>query len=287
MTTSDTSAPADAGQPQVRPFHVDRGKLEGRVALVTGGTRGIGAAISRSLANQGAAVAVGYSSNDAAAQAFAEDFRAKHMDDGVKLTVHKGNIGEGDDCRRVVADVIEQHGRLDILICNAGITIDRLVAKMTDDDWNKVISVNLSSAFYLSQAALSHMVEHGTGRIVFVSSLIGEIGALGQANYASSKSGLFGLTRTLAREAEFQLAKAGKFEDNPIGITVNCVTPGYVHTEMAESIPEKVMDRIKSGIPVGRFAEPDEIARVVHFIAADASGYITGQVWGINGGSHM
>jgi NAD(P)-dependent dehydrogenase (short-subunit alcohol dehydrogenase family) len=186
-----------------------------------------------------------------------------------------------------VHEVIDQHGRLDILVCNAGITIDRLVSKMTDDDWNKVISVNLSGGFYLAQAALAHMIERGTGRIVFVSSLIGEIGGLGQANYASSKSGLFGLTRTLAREAEFQLQRAGKFEDNPVGITVNCVTPGYVHTEMSEAIPEKVVERIKSTIPVGRFAEPDEIARVVHFVAADASGYITGQVWGINGGSHM
>jgi acetoacetyl-CoA reductase/3-oxoacyl-[acyl-carrier protein] reductase len=284
MTTSETTALPDEG---AAPFHADRGKLAGRVAFVTGGTRGIGAAISRSLAGQGAALAVGYSSNDEAAHAFADDFREKHLDEGGALSVHKGNIGEGDDCRRVIQEVIDQHGRLDILICNAGITRDKLVTKMTDDDWNKVISVNLSGGFYLAQAALTHMIERGTGRIVFVSSLIGEIGALGQANYASSKSGLFGLTRTLAREAEFQLQRSGKFEDNPMGITVNCVTPGYVHTEMSESIPEKVMDRIKSSIPVGRFAEPDEIARVVHFIAADASGYITGQVWGINGGSHM
>lgn len=282
MTTSETTTAAD-----VQVLHGDRGKLKGRVALVTGGTRGIGAAISRSLANQGAAIAAGYSSNDEAANAFAEDFRTKHMDDGVMLTTHKGNIGEGEDCRRVVEEVIEQHGRLDILICNAGITRDKLVAKMSDDDWGKVIAVNLSGAFYLSQAALAHMTERGTGRIVMVSSLIGETGGVGQANYAASKSGLFGLTRTLALEAELQLKRVGKFDDNPMGITVNCVTPGYVHTEMADTIPEKVVERIKSTIPVGRFAEPDEIARVVHFIAADASGYITGQVWGINGGSHM
>jgi acetoacetyl-CoA reductase/3-oxoacyl-[acyl-carrier protein] reductase len=285
MTTSETTSATP--EPDVNAFHADRGKLTGRVAFVTGGTRGIGAAISRSLANQGAAIAAGYSSNDEAAHAFADDFRAKHLTDGVELTVHKGNIGDGDDCRRTIAEVIEQHGRLDILVCNAGITIDRILPKMTDDDWNKVISVNLSSAFYLSQAAMSHMVGRGTGRIVIVSSLIGEVGQIGQANYAASKSGLFGLTRTLAREAEFQLQKTGHFEDNPMGITVNCVTPGYVRTEMVESIPEKVMDRIKAGIPVGRLAEPDEIARVVHFIAADASGYIQGQVWGINGGSHM
>jgi len=286
MTTSDAT-PDVTTRPDVSSLHADRGKLAGRVAFVTGGTRGIGAAISRSLANQGAAIAVGYSSNDDAAHSFADGFRAKHLDDGVQLTVHKGNIGSGDDCRRAVAEVIDQHGRLDILVCNAGITIDRILPKMTDDDWNKVISVNLSSAFYLSQAAMAHMVERGTGRIVLVSSLIGEVGQIGQANYAASKSGLFGLTRTLAREAEFQLQRSGKFDDNPMGITVNCVTPGYVRTEMVEAIPEKVMDRIKAGIPVGRLAEPDEIARVVHFMAADASGYIQGQVWGINGGSHM
>src|SRR5689334_8286162 len=215
MTTSETAT-------QTRRLHADRGKLAGRVAFVTGGTRGIGAAICRSLANQGAAIAAGYSSNEEAARSFADDFRANHLDDGVRLTVHCGNIGVGDDCRRAVAEVIEQHGRLDILICNAGITIDRLLAKMTDDDWNKVLAVNLSGAFYLSQAAMAHMLERGTGRIVFVSSIIGEVGQIGQANYAASKSGLFGLTRTLAREAEFQLHRSGKADDNMIGITVNC-----------------------------------------------------------------
>ncbi len=270
-----------------QPLHVDRGKLKGRVALVTGGTRGIGAAISRSLASQGAAIAAGYSSNDEAAHAFAEMFREQHLDDDERMTLHKGNIGVGDDCRRVVQEVIDQHGRLDILINNAGITVDRLVAKMTDEDWNKVLAVNLSGSFYLSQTVLPHFVERGTGRIIMVSSLIGELGGVGQANYAASKSGLFGLTKTLAREVEFQLQRAGKFENNPMGITVNCVTPGYVRTEMVDTIPEKVMDRIKAGIPVGRLAEPDEIARVVHFLAADASGYITGQIWGVNGGAEM
>ncbi len=279
MTTDTT--------PQAEPFHVDRGKLKGRVALVTGGTRGIGAAISRSLASQGAAIAAGYGSNDEAAHAFAEMFREQHLDDDERMTLHKGNIGMGDDCRRVVQEVIDQHGRLDILVNNAGITIDRTVAKMTDEDWNKVIAVNLSGAFYLSQAVLTHFLERGTGRIVMVSSLIGEIGALGQANYAASKSGLFGLTRTLAREAEFQLKRAGKQADNRMGITVNCVTPGYVVTDMLEGVPEKVLEGIKGTIPVGRLAEPDEIARVVHFLAADASGYITGQTWGVNGGLDM
>jgi NAD(P)-dependent dehydrogenase (short-subunit alcohol dehydrogenase family) len=287
--SADTTVPnqIDNTQGRLRTLPVDRGKLNGRVAFVTGGTRGIGAAICRSLASQGAAIAAGYSSNDGAAQAFAEDFRGNHLGDGQQITLHKGNVGSGDDCRRAIAEVIEQHGRMDILVNNAGITIDKTVAKMSDDDWNKVLSVNLSGAFYLSQAAMAHMLERGTGRIVMVSSVIGEMGAIGQANYAASKSGLFGLTKTLAREAEFQLKRAGKLENNEVGITVNTVTPGYVATDMVAAIPEKVLDGIREKIPVGRLAHPDEIARVVHFIAADASGYITGQVWGINGGLDM
>lgn len=279
-----TDTPA---QPEAKVLHVDRGKLKDRVAFVTGGTRGIGSAICRSLAGQGATIAAGYSSNDDAANSFATQFKTDHLEDDQKISLHKGNIGNGDDCRRTVQEVLEEHGRLDILINNAGITIDRTVAKMTDDDWNKVIAVNLSGAFYLSQAVMAHFVERGTGRIIMVSSVIGEMGNIGQANYAASKSGLFGLTKTLAREVEFQLKKAGRHEDNEMGITVNCVTPGYVATEMVQHIPEKVMDRLKSQIPVGRLAHPDEIARVVHFLASDASGYITGQTWGVNGGLDM
>ena len=280
MTAIDTSTtPRMTQHPE--------GKLTGRVAFVTGGTRGIGAAISRSLAGQGAAIAAGYAGNVVKAEAFAADFRSRHADDGVRVTLHQGNVGSGDDCRRAIAEVIEQHGRLDILVNNAGITIDKTVAKMTDDDWNKVLSVNLSGAFYLSQAALAHMLERGTGRIINVSSVIGETGHIGQANYAASKSGLFGLTKTLAREAQFQLARAGKLSDDSIGLTVNTVTPGYVATEMLEAVPEKLLDRIKAEIPMGRLAQPEEIARVVHFLAADAAGYITGQVWGVNGGLDM
>jgi acetoacetyl-CoA reductase/3-oxoacyl-[acyl-carrier protein] reductase len=158
---------------------------------------------------------------------------------------------------------------------------------MTDDEWNKVLAVNLSGTFFLAQAALAHMLDRGSGRIVIVSSVIGETGGIGQANYAASKAGLFGLTKTLAREACFQLARAGKLTEDGIGVTVNTVTPGYVSTEMVESIPEKVLNRIKGTIPASRLARPEEVARVVHFLAADASAYITGQVWGVNGGLDM
>jgi NAD(P)-dependent dehydrogenase (short-subunit alcohol dehydrogenase family) len=165
------------------------------------------------------------------------------------------------------------------------VTIDKTILKLTPEDWNEVLAVNLSGAFFMSQAALSHMVERGTGRIVNVSSVVGEMGNIGQANYAASKAGLFGLTKTLAREAAFMLARAGK--QDGIGITVNTVTPGYTQTEMLANIPDKVIERIKDQIPVGRLGRPEEVARVVHFLAADASAYITGQVWSVNGGLDM
>jgi 3-oxoacyl-[acyl-carrier protein] reductase len=260
-------------------------KLRGRVAFVTGGTRGIGATISKSLVSQGATVAAGFSRNTEQAQKFLAELSTAA--DGAEVSVHQGDVASGDDCRRTIREVIDLHGRLDILVNNAGITIDKTVAKMTDDDWNKVLAVNLSGAFFLAQAALAHMLERGTGRIVIVSSIIGETGAIGQANYAASKAGLFGLTKTLAREACFHLARSGKLTEDGIGVTVNTVTPGFVATEMVEAIPEKVLDRIKGTIPMGRLARPEEIARVVHFLAADASGYITGQVWGVNGGLDM
>jgi len=272
--------------PEGEPTGLIGSKLAGRVALVTGGTRGIGASIGHSLAAQGASIAAGYSGNIEKAERFAADFCGVFGPGGA-VSVHQGNVASGDDCRRVVAEVLEQHGRLDILVNNAGITIDKTILKLTDDDWHKVLDVNLSGAFFLSQAALAHMVERGTGRIINVSSVIGEVGNIGQANYAASKSGLFGLTKTFAREAAFLLARSGKLDDGSIGLTVNTVTPGYISTEMVAAVPEKVLEKIKAGIPLRRLGSPQEIARVVHFLAADASSYITGQVWGVNGGMDM
>ncbi len=260
-------------------------KLAGRVALVTGGTRGIGAAICRSLAAQGASVAAGFSGNRDRAEQFVKEFERDFTGTG-RPTIHQGNVSNPQDCRRVVQEVIEEHGRIDILVNNAGITMDKMALKMTPEEWNTVIAVNLSGSFYMAQPVLEHMVERGTGRIIFVSSIVGETGAIGQANYAASKAGMIGLTKTLARETAFILAK-GERPDNTIGITVNTVTPGYVATEMLENVPQKVLDRITGQIPVGRFCQPEEIARVVHFLAADASAYITGQVWGVNGGLDM
>ncbi len=263
--------------------HVHRPRLHEKVAFVTGGTRGIGAAISHSLAEQGATVAAGYSRDKENAQAFCSQYN----DEGLKASIHQGNVGSADDCRRTIGEVIEQHGRLDILINNAGITIDKTVLNMSDEDWYKVIAVNLSGAFFMSQAVLPHMIERGSGRIVNISSVIGQTGNIGQANYAASKSGLFGMTKTLALEAAQGLKRAEKLSDDGIGVTVNTVAPGFIATEMLDQIPEKVIEGLKEKIPLGRLGRPDEIARVVHFLAADQSSYITGAVWSVNGGMDM
>jgi NAD(P)-dependent dehydrogenase (short-subunit alcohol dehydrogenase family) len=272
------------GAAEVSEQEATRGsKLEGRVAMVTGGTRGIGAAICRSLATQGASVAAGYGGNKERAEQFLDEL----LDAGVEASIHQGNVGSSEDCRRTVSEVLERHGQLDILVNNAGITVDKTALKMDDEDWYKVLAVNLSGAFFMSQAALRPMIEQGNGRIVNISSIVGQMGNIGQSNYAASKSGLFGLTTTLAREAAHALAKAGKLEDDSVGITVNAVAPGFITTEMLEHIPEKVLDGIRKQIPVGRLGRPDEIARVVHFLCADASAFITGQVWAVNGGMEM
>lgn len=256
-----------------------------RAVLVTSGTGGIGAAICRLLAGKGASVAAGYWRHPERAAQFQASMMAHYP--GQRFTVHEGNIGSADDCRNVVAEVIDRHGRLDILVNNAGITVDKTVAKMTHEDWQRVISVNLSGAFYMAQAALDHMIRRGTGRIINVSSVIGETGNIGQANYAASKSGLFGLTKSLAKEAILQLQRAHLPTENGIGLTVNAVAPGLIATDMLSALPERVLDQVRTQVPVGRLGRPDEIARVVCFLAADESAYITGQIWAVNGGIDM
>ena len=243
--------------------------MNGQVALVTGGIRGIGLAIGERLMNRGVRVAAGYSSNSDAAQQFAD----KYADHGV--TIHQGNIGSNTDCERVIAEVLEQHGQLDILVNNAGVTVDKTMRKMSPEEWDHVIHVNLSGAFYLSRAILQHMLDRGYGRVINISSVIGSSGGFGQANYASAKSGLFGLTMSLALET------AAK------GITVNAVTPGYITTDMTAAVPGDVMDKLIANIPVGRLGEPNEVARVVEFLVDPESSYITGQVYPVNGGLYM
>ena len=284
-TSTTETRPQDTIAPtgDAFPAGVRRPRMTGRVVFVTGGTRGIGAAISKSFAEQGAAVAAGYSQNREHAEELIREFE-QH---GVTATLHQGNVGSADDCRRTVNEVIEQHGRLDVLVNNAGITIDKTVMKLTDEDWYRVLAVNLSGAFFTSQAALPHMLERGNGRIINISSIIGSTGNIGQTNYAASKSGMFGLTKSLAREACFQLARAGKLTEDSIGLTVNAVAPGFIATEMVQAMPEKAQERVKAQIPVGRFGRPDDVARVVHFLASDYSSFITGAIYDVNGGQDM
>lgn len=258
-------------------------ELAGRVAMVTGGTRGIGAAICRSLADAGATVAAGFSRDTGRA----EEFRAELADSGVEVSLHHGDVSSAVDSRRTVDEVIEQHGRLDILVNNAGIIRDKPAMSMTDEDWQQVIGVNLSGAFFMSRAALAQMQEQGSGRIVNISSIIGQTGNIGQVNYAASKSGLFGLTMSLAREAAFALKRAGRLDPYGVGITVNAVAPGFIETEMLDGVPPKALERIRSQVPLDRLGRPEEVARVVRFLADDASAYITGQVWAVNGGQEM
>jgi acetoacetyl-CoA reductase len=241
--------------------------MTGQVALVTGGIRGIGAAISDRLAARGVKVAAGYSRDKEAA----DRFQAEHPGS----SVHQGNIGNCEDCERVIREVIDTHGRLDILVNNAGITADKTVRKMTAEDWDRVVQVNLSGAFYLIRAVLQHMLDRGSGRIVNISSIIGEAGNIGQANYASAKAGLFGLTMSLAQETARK------------GITVNSVAPGYIATEMVAAVPKEALDKVIAKIPVGRLGEADEVARVVEFLADPDSGFITGQIYSVNGGQYM
>jgi len=243
------------------------GDMTGQVALVTGGIRGIGRAISERLAARGVEVAAGYSHGKDAAEKFAAEYP--------RASVHQGNIGVVEDCERVIQEVLDRHGRLDILINNAGITLDKTVRKMTPQDWDHVVQVNLSGAFYLSRAILQHMLDRGSGRIINISSIIGEAGNIGQANYASSKAGLFGLTMSLAQETARK------------GITVNSVTPGYITTDMTSAVPQSAMDKVIAKIPAGRLGEPGEVARVVEFLADPESAYITGQVYAVNGGLYM
>jgi acetoacetyl-CoA reductase len=242
-----------------------------RVALVTGGTRGIGAAITQMLVENGASVAAGYSRGLESAQRFKDRMAAN----GAKLSIHQGRVDDSDDCNRVFKEAIDTYGRVDYLVNNAGITIDKTVRKMTVDDWRQVLNVNLSGAFQMTKAVLEHMIERGSGRIVMISSVIGETGNVGQANYAASKAGLFGFTKSLALEMAQR------------GITVNSVAPGFIATEMVESIPQAALDRVIEKIPQRRLGKPEEVARVVRFLLEDEASYITGAVYSVNGGLDM
>jgi 3-oxoacyl-(acyl-carrier-protein) reductase len=245
--------------------------FDGKVAIVTGGTRGIGAAITTHLAKHGARVAAGYSRGIEKA----EQLQAKLAAEGAQVSLHQGRVDEPGDCERVVKEVLAAHGRVDFLVNNAGITVDKTVRRMTAEDWQNVLNVNLFGSFAMIKAVLEHMIERGSGRIVNISSVIGETGNIGQANYAASKAGLVGLTRSLALEMAQR------------GITVNCVAPGFIGTEMVAAIPAPVLEKVIEKIPQRRLGTPEEVARVVCFLLEDDSSYITGAVYTVNGGLDM
>lgn len=237
-----------------------------RVALVTGGTRGIGRAISARLKADGYKVAAGYAGNDEAAKACAAE---------LGVMVVKGNVGDFDDCARAVKEVEAQLGPVEILVNNAGITRDAMLHKMSKEQWNEVIFVNLASIFNMSRQVIDGMRERGFGRIVNISSINGQKGQMGQTNYSAAKAGAIGFTKALAQET------AAK------GITVNCVAPGYIDTEMVSAVPQPVLDKIIAGIPVGRLGRAEEIAACVAFLARDDSSFITGATIAANGGQYL
>jgi acetoacetyl-CoA reductase len=242
-----------------------------RVALVTGGTRGIGAAISTHLAQHGATIAAVYNRNAQAADAFAKEVSNK----GLSVSLHQADVGNPGDCQRVVHEVLRQYGRIDYLVNNAGVTHDRTAMKMSPLQWEQVIRVNLSGPFYMSQAVLPHFVEREFGRIVMISSYVGQSGRFGQANYAASKAGLFGLTKVLALET------AAK------GITVNCVVPGAIKTEMLDTIPEEILKAAIAQIPMHVMGAPDDVAEAVRYLVSDEAHYLTGVLLTVAGGLLM
>ncbi|MCB1496187.1 MAG: acetoacetyl-CoA reductase [Bauldia sp.] len=236
------------------------------VAIVTGGTRGIGAAISTALKGTGASVAAIYHGNDDAAA----DFRKE-----TGVAVYKWDVADPQASAEGVAKVEAELGPVDILVNNAGITRDGMFHKMTYDQWSAVLRTNLDSMFTMTRPVIEGMRDRGAGRIVNISSINGQKGQMGQANYSAAKAGVIGFTKALAQE------NARK------GVTVNCICPGYIETEMVAAVPEKVLEGIIAQIPVGRLGKAEEIAALVAYLASDAAAFITGAVMTINGGQYM
>jgi acetoacetyl-CoA reductase len=237
-----------------------------KIAVVTGGTRGIGEAISIKLKDKGYTVAATYASNDEAADAFKSQ---------TGISVYKFDVSDFDGCQQAIAQIEADLGPVSVLVNNAGITRDSTLHKMAKDKWQQVIDTNLGSCFNMCRAVIEGMRERRFGRIVNVGSVNGRAGQYGQVNYAAAKSGIHGFTKALAREGA------------AVNITVNAIAPGYVETDMVRAVPEEVLEKIIKTIPVGRLGQPEDIARGILFLIEDEAGFITGSTLDINGGQHM
>jgi len=246
-------------------------KLKGRTALVTGGSRGIGRAVAIALADEGADVAINYVSSETAARDVAEHIKKM----GRRAVLAQADVSDYPDTFRMAQDVMREFGHLDILVNNAGINSDKTFSKMDHASWRKVLGTNLDGVFNCTKVFVDQMLAQGYGRVVNMTSVIGQIGNFGQANYAASKAGVAAFTKSLAKEL------AGK------GVTVNAVAPGFIETEMVANIPDKVKDRLLAQIPLHRFGTAEEVARAVVYIVSSDGDYITGAELSINGGLLM
>lgn len=245
-------------------------RLEGQVAVVTGASRGLGRACAEELAREGAAVVVNYFTN----QELADELVGEIVSEGGRAIAVRAGVGHPDDCKALIDKTIETYGQIDILVANAGVNRDRSLKRMSVDEWQEVINTDLSSAFYCTSAAIPHMVERNYGRIIVMSSIIGQMGNVGQANYAAAKAGLIAFAKSAAKE----LARNN--------ITVNAMCPGFVETDMVTSLSDDVKKNLIAQIPLGRFGKPEEVAAFVRFLVTEGD-WITGQQFNPNGGQYM
>ena len=245
--------------------------LEGKIAVVTGASRGIGRAIAKTLAAQGAFVVIGYHGSLERARAVKEEIEAQ----GKKADIYQCDVADFHACETFISDVVKEHGRIDILVNNAGITKDGLLMKMSEEDFDQVLATNLKGAFHTIRFAGRQMLRQKSGRIINLSSVVGVRGNAGQANYAASKAGVIGLTKSSAKELASR------------GITVNAIAPGFIETDMTKELSQKVKEASMAQIPLGCFDQPEQVAAAVAFLASEEAGYITGQVLMVDGGMGM